>query len=105
MKIAQLSRFTAERFVLVMLGRWGSLGIDNDITFEFVTPIDIQYERNIKRIYYSGVMLDVYVELALVDNPANVVCHSITSLAGSHISAIAEAFKEYHNSNNDLKFE
>lgn len=104
MKVRDMGRFRAERFITLMLGRYGSYDESNDLTVELESTIHVEH-WSITAVYYSGQELDTYV---IVDNMdiSNVRPYPIAQLTYDMLQALVDYFVAYHNERNDTcKFE
>ncbi len=104
MKVRDMGRFRAERFITLMLGRYGSFDVSNDLMIEFEESLQVE-NRNIVAVYYSGQELDTYV---LVDNHDNndIRPFPIAQLTYTMLQELVDYFVAYHNEHNDTcKFE
>lgn len=99
-----MGRFRAERFITLMLGRYGSFDVSSDLMIEFEESLQVE-NRNMVAVYYSGQELDTYV---IVDNMdiSNVRPYPIAQLTYDMLQALVDYFVAYHNERNDTcKFE
>ena len=104
MKVRDMGRFRAERFITLMLGRYGSFDESSDIMVELNEPLQVE-NRDMVAVYYSGQELDTYV---LVDNHDNnnIQPFPIAQLTYAMLQALVDYFVAYHNERNDTcKFE
>lgn len=104
MKVRDMGRFRAERFITLMLGRYGSFDVSSDLMIEFEESLQVE-NRNMVAVYYSGQELDTYV---IVDNMdiSNVRPYPIAQLTYDMLQALVDYFVAYHNERNDTcKFE
>ena len=104
MKVKDMGRFRAERFITLMLGRYGSFDVSSDLMIEFAESLQVE-NRDMVAVYYSGQELDTYV---LVDNHDNnnIQPFPIAQLTYDMLQALVDYFVAYHNERNDTcKFE
>ena len=104
MKVRDMGRFRAERFITLMLGRYGSFDVSSDLMIEFEESLQVE-NRNMVAVYYSGQELDTYV---IIDNHDvnNIRPFPIAQLTYAMLQALVDYFVAYHNERNDTcKFE
>ena len=99
-----MGRFRAERFITLMLGRYGSFDVSSDLMIEFEESLQVE-NRNMVAVYYSGHELDTYV---IIDNHDvnNIQPFPIAQLTYAMLQTLVDYFVAYHNERNDTcKFE
>ena len=99
-----MGRFRAERFITLMLGRYGSFDVSSDLMIEFEESLQVE-NRDMVAVYYSGQELDAYV---IIDNHDvnNIRPFPIAQLTYAMLQALVDYFVAYHNERNDsCKFE
>lgn len=104
MKVRDMGRFRAERFITLMLGRYGSFDVSSDLMIEFEESLQVE-NRDMVAVYYSGQELDTYV---IIDNHDvnNIRPFPIAQLTYAMLQALVDYFVAYHNERNDTcKFE
>ena len=104
MKVRDMGRFRAERFITLMLGRYGSFDVSSDLMIEFEESLQVE-NRDIVAVYYSGQEMDTYV---IIDNHDvnNIRPFPIAQLTYAMLQALVDYFVAYHNERNDTcKFE
>lgn len=104
MKVRDIGRFRAERFIMLMLGRYGSFDVSSDLIIEFEESLQVE-NRDMVAVYYSRQELDTYV---IIDNHDvnNIRPFPIAQLTYAMLQALVDYFVAYHNERNDTcKFE
>ena len=99
MKVRDMGRFRAERFITLMLGRYGSFDVSSDLMIEFEESLQVE-NRDMVAVYYSGQELDTYV---IIDNHDvnNIRPFPIAQLTYAMLQALVDYFVAYHNERND----